>query len=388
MPLIGVTVTDLSPSLAIAGATTSPAVSQAMLPKANAFSASLAAYNNAQVRSQPSLHNGLANTAPRITHNAGRGLLFSIAALCFIFTAHPASAAWETPGTPTNAILENAAIPAPGVTTTISNAYFKITQDDVAKAVAEQLQLQAVVPKADVTMNAGTPGIIYAADHPLKVSIHSLQIDAGAKRWQAQAYVVANGQTEIVKPVAGTYAGLVDVPVLTRQLGRTDVIEAKDLTTKSFPERLLRKDTVTDASQLIGQSPRATISTDRPIRQTEVSSPILIKKNQAVQMTYTNPYMSLKVTGVALQDGARGDMVRIKNDKSEKAVSGRVTGPGMVEVNTQEATITPTATPAPAPIAPPAHPPVPQPAPEAAPQVIPVTPTVPPTTTPFPPAQH
>lgn len=301
-------------------------------------------------------------------------LLGTLAALAVSLASLSAHAAWEVPNTPT----DNMNVPAPGVTATVSNAYFRITQEDVGKAVAEQLKLQAVEQNAEVFLTTGTPGILYSADHPLKVAIHSLQIDATAKRWQAQAYILGNGQTEIVKPVSGTYLSMIEVPIVTRQLGHSDVIEAKDLSTKSFPERQLRKDTVTDPKQLIGQSPRTMITPDRPIRTTEISSPVLIKKGEPVQMIYSNPYMSLKATGTALQDGARGDLIRVKNDKSEKAVSGRVTGSGTVEVNTTETTIAPTAAPAPIPAAPaptPAEPPATLPAPvsHAAPQPIPAT---------------
>lgn len=247
---------------------------------------------------------------------------------------HGTLAAWQTPGTPTEIIATAQAIPPVGITTTVNTPYFSITAADVSKAVAEQLQLQAVEQKADVSLTAGSPTIIHSADHPLKLSIHALQIDPESRRWQAQANILAGGKTEIVKPISGNYTALVDVPVLTMQLGKNDIIEAKDLSIKAMPERFMRKDTVTDAKQLIGKSPRAIISADRPIRQSEVNSPILIKKGQSVQITFTNPYMSLKASGVALQDGSAGDMVRVKNDKSEKAVSGRVVTDGHVEVNT------------------------------------------------------
>jgi flagellar basal body P-ring formation protein FlgA len=266
------------------------------------------------------------------------GLRFWLAMLVIAVTPmHGAKAAWQTPGTPTEALATAQNVPAVGITTSVHSAYFNITAEDVGKAVSEQLQLQAVEKKADVALTAGSPSIIYSADHPLKLSIHALQIDPESRRWQAQAYILAGGKTEIVKPVSGNYTPLVDVPVLTRQLGKNDVIEAKDLSSKAVPERFMRKDTVTDAKQLIGQSPRTIISADRPIRQGEVSSPILIKKGESVQLTYTNPYMSLKATGIALQDGAQGDMIRVKNDKSEKAVSGRVAASGRVEVNTTPA---------------------------------------------------
>ena len=259
-----------------------------------------------------------------------------LVALMMAGAATSAHGAWQTPGTPTQVIAAAQNTPAPGIITTITSNpdYFSITTADVSKAVAEQLQLQAVEKKAEVSLAAGTPGVLYSSNHALKVVIHSLQIDTQARRWQAQANILSNGKTETVKPVSGTYIALVDVPVLTRQLSRTDVIEASDITTKTVADRQLRKDTVTEAKLLIGQSPRATISSNRPIRQSEVSAPILIKKGEPVQLTYTNPYMSLRTTGIALQDGALGEMIRIKNDKSEKAVSGRVAANGHVEVNT------------------------------------------------------
>lgn len=258
----------------------------------------------------------------------------ALCALLLMLPVGQAHAAWSTPNAPTDVIATAQAIPPVGITTTVSPAYFNITAQDVGKAVAEQLQLQAVEKKADVDLAVGSPEILYSANHPLKVSIHALQVDTTAHRWQAQAYILANGKTETVKPVSGTYTPLVDMPVLSRQLGKTDVIEAKDIRMKSIPERFLRKDMVTEAAQLVGQSPRNVISPDRPIRAGEISSPLLIKKGSSVELTYTSPYMSLKASGIALQDGAAGDSIRVKNDKSEKAVSGRVVAAGRVEVNT------------------------------------------------------
>lgn len=257
-----------------------------------------------------------------------------LVALMLMLPVAQAHAGWSTPNAPTDVIATAQAIPPVGITTTVSPAYFNITAQDVGKAVAEQLQLQAVEKKADVDLAAGSPETLYSANHPLKVSIHALQVDTTARRWQAQAYILANGKTETVRPVSGTYTPLVDVPVLSRQLSKTDVIEAKDIRMKSISDRFLRKDMVTEAAQLIGQSPRNVISPDRPIRAGEISSPLLIKKGTQVELTYTSPYMSLKATGVALQDGAAGDAIRVKNDKSEKAVSGRVVAAGRVEVNT------------------------------------------------------
>lgn len=258
-----------------------------------------------------------------------RNIVFSLSA---ILLAPAALAAWQTPGQST-AQMAAAAQTAPGITATVSEPFYKITAEDVGKAVAEQLQLQAVAPHAQAILTPGTPPLIYAADHALQVAIHALQIDPDTKRWQGQAYILANGQTEIVKPVSGTYDVLVDVPVLIHQLRTHDVIAQSDIAMRPMPQRQLRKDTVTDAATLIGQSPRSAISAERPIRATEVTAPVVIKKGDAVELSFQTKYMSIKTTGVALEDGAVGAAIRVKNEKSEKAVSGRVASAGHVEVN-------------------------------------------------------
>jgi flagella basal body P-ring formation protein FlgA len=257
-----------------------------------------------------------------------RALLF-LHCLLVTLIGGSAMAAWETPGATALEMQTAQVVTSSG----LNNNYFSITADDVASEVAKQLKLQAVEANADVSLSAGSPKVIHSANHPLQLTVHALQIDPHAKRWQAQANVRANGKTETVKPISGVYVAMIEVPVLKHQVGRTDVIEATDIHTKLVPERLVRKDTVTDAKQLIGQSPRAVISAARPIRAGEVSSPQLVKKGQPVELTYTSQYMTIKASGTALQDGAQGDLIRVKNDKSEKAVSGRVAASGRVEVN-------------------------------------------------------
>lgn len=237
------------------------------------------------------------------------------------------AADWQTAATVTPQAPSTVSASVP------SSSYFQITADDVTKEVVRQLKLQAVEQEAQASLAAGLPRVIYSADHPLELTIHALQIDASSKRWQGQANIRANGQTETVRPISGTYTPMVSVPVLKKQVGRNDIIEASDLSSKLVPDRLVRKDTVSQPSQLIGQSPRATITPDRPIRLMEISSPVVIKKGQPVEITYTSTYMTLKASGVALQDGAKGDLIRVKNDKSEKAVTGRVQEAGRVETN-------------------------------------------------------
>lgn len=245
----------------------------------------------------------------------------------------PAFAAWQTPTAPTQMLAAEQAAPQPGIVASVRDPFYKIGTAEIADAVSEQLQTQAVEPKAEVMLAPGTPRVLYQSDHAVKVVIHALQIDPKSKRWQGEAHFVSNSKTESVVPVSGTYGALVDVPVVSRQLSKNDVIDEKDIKTISVAERLLNKDTVTDAKSLIGQSPRMGISANRPIRASEVTSPTVVKRGDVVEMAFDTPYIHIKTTGLALEDGAKGQTIRIKNQKSERAVSARVVESGRVEVS-------------------------------------------------------
>ena len=259
------------------------------------------------------------------------------AALLSLAVNSGAQAAWQTPAEAAGlqiAAADTAGAPS-SITVTKQPDYFAITNDDVASEVARQLKDQGFRDGVKASVNAGASPVLHSANHPLKLVVHALQVDTDANIWQGQAYIMDGSKTEVVKPVAGRYDSVVTVPVLTRQLRRGDVIEQGDLELKKVPERQLRKDSVTDITRLIGNSPIRMISPGRPIRAAEISAPTLVKKGQTVEMLFTTPYMTIRTTGQALEDGGNGALIRVQNATSQKAVSGRVVAAGQIEVNSE-----------------------------------------------------
>lgn len=60
--------------------------------------------------------------------------------------------------------------------------------------------------------------------------------------------------------------------------------------------------------------------------------PLVVRTKQAVKMVVRLGPVNVIANGEALQDGRVGQMVRVQNVESKKVVTGRVSGPGMVEV--------------------------------------------------------
>jgi flagella basal body P-ring formation protein FlgA len=132
--------------------------------------------------------------------------------------------------------------------------------------------------------------------------------------------------------VSGKALTVIEVPVLTRRIGRDEVIGQRDVAWVSRPVDAISANHIRDAAKLIGMAARRSIRPDRPVRETDVSAPVLVPRNSLVTLMVETERMRLTAQGRALQDGAKGEVVRVVNTKSNTTVSGVVVADGKVTV--------------------------------------------------------
>lgn len=218
-----------------------------------------------------------------------------------------------------------------------ASSYFEVAREDVAAAVAATLAERGASEKVRVVVYSADP-VLYRANAPLNVAIQALSFDKDSHKWQANMHIISRDKTVSVTPVQGRYEAVLTVPVLTRKTVDTDVISDADIEMMDVPDRLVRKDTVLRAEDIIGKSPKRSISPNRPIRLTEVNLPAIVKKGNPVEVQYSAPYMKIRTMGQALEDGSMGSLIRIKNPDSQRAITARVVGTGLVETNSSKKT--------------------------------------------------
>jgi flagella basal body P-ring formation protein FlgA len=64
-----------------------------------------------------------------------------------------------------------------------------------------------------------------------------------------------------------------------------------------------------------------------------VRAPVLVTKGAAVTMVLESPGLLLTVKGQALEDGAKGETIRIMNTQSSRTVEAVVTAAGTARVS-------------------------------------------------------
>lgn len=89
---------------------------------------------------------------------------------------------------------------------------------------------------------------------------------------------------------------------------------------------------LSDPAEAVGLEARVTLYPGRPIRADQLGPPALILRNQIITLRYSNAGLEIVTDGRALDRAGLGDRVRVMNLKSRATVTGRVAGPGLVEV--------------------------------------------------------
>ncbi len=219
----------------------------------------------------------------------------------------------------------------------IFNISYEDAQDAVGKALTEKLNSEmAGSQRIAAVINGKKTTPLYSSNKPIDVEVRGLRVDSNLSRWSASLIIMGDDTVVSALPLAGRYMAMNDVPVLKHSLRNGEVISESDVEVKSFPQERSSNDVVTDAAELIGRTPIRTVSPNRPIRNSEISAPALIKKNALVQMRYKTPSMEITTSGQALGDGAKGDVIEVRNTTSKKITHAVVSTSNTVDVLAQD----------------------------------------------------
>jgi len=165
------------------------------------------------------------------------------------------------------------------------------------------------------------------------VEIETLRVDRQTNRFSA-IVVGAGGKHRGSRiTVTGKYYRIIDVPVLVRRMSSKEIIGAKDIRLVTRRADKVDMNALRDESELIGMSPLRTLSAERPVKRSEIRTPVLVAKGSMVTMVFRTDRMVLSAQGKALQDGSNGDTIRILNAKTHKVIDGTVVNSGTVTVS-------------------------------------------------------
>jgi flagellar basal body P-ring formation protein FlgA len=160
------------------------------------------------------------------------------------------------------------------------------------------------------TFNTG--GLIKAGRTSLGV-----RCNAG-KKWSIFASVVIKAYETVI--------------VLSRPVQRGEIITRQHLASEKRDVSKLRGDFITQAEQVENKQATHSAPAGAVLGSRSFVEPQIIKRGDKIIISSMQPAFNIRMNGVAMMDGTKGQSIRIKNENSGRIINAIVIEPGLVSV--------------------------------------------------------
>jgi flagella basal body P-ring formation protein FlgA len=147
--------------------------------------------------------------------------------------------------------------------------------------------------------------------------------------FKARIYYLDN----TAKEIHGKYRAFTEAPMVNRYIKQGEILSEQDLSQGSLDITKNDQTFVSGVEQIIGQQVKRDLLPGYVLKNSDLIAPTMVKVNDEVTVFYQNPNIEVKASGHAMKAGAVGDVILVKNDRSNKIISGKVIGKGLVQVN-------------------------------------------------------
>ncbi|WP_022854625.1 flagellar basal body P-ring formation chaperone FlgA [Thermodesulfobacterium thermophilum] len=124
----------------------------------------------------------------------------------------------------------------------------------------------------------------------------------------------------------------VSVAVVAKPLEKGEVITKNHLVFQEKPLSRLPKDVVLEEEEALGKEVRTSLKPNVVLRKSFLNEPVLVKRGQEVLIIGKGRGFLVKTKGKALQDGRKGEVIKVRNLTSKKEVLGKVISTNEIEV--------------------------------------------------------
>lgn len=247
----------------------------------------------------------------------GRAIRFSASRLERIAEEH--GIAWPDDGSGADSV-------------TVHRAVQRLGDEIITEAVRDALTRQGVDRGVSVILSNPGISLELPTDVPGTVAVSDLSYRPASGRFSATLNAPARGEPLERVTITGRAVRMLEVPVPAARIDRGEIVDEDDLRWISMPSDRLHRNHLTDADKIVGMSARRPLRPGEPLRTTAVEKPVLVNRNSLVTLRLQTPRLTLTAQGRALEDGAKGELVRVINTMSKTTVTGVVTGSNLVTV--------------------------------------------------------
>ncbi len=134
--------------------------------------------------------------------------------------------------------------------------------------------------------------------------------------------------------IPATIAIYEEIVVATTPLMRGHIVSTTDIKLeKREVGKISGQHFIYDLNLAVGKVLKRPISAGKVIQASYLEMPRLVRRGQMVTILAITNGLVVRMSGKSMMDGAKGDLIQVRNPKSKRIINGTVTASGEVRVN-------------------------------------------------------
>lgn len=207
-----------------------------------------------------------------------------------------------------------------------------VSKDQIEERLIGAIKESGHQGNFELSLPASTTEIIMPQSQPGTFEISDLNVDTVNERFDAILYAPSKDAPVQTMRISGAMHAVVEVPVLAGTMRNGHVIKARDITFQKERANRLNHDVILNAEELVGMTPRRMVIEGKAIKASEIEAPQIVQRGQNVTIIFKSGTMELTAMGKALENGSKGDLIRVVNANSSRTVAATITGEKEVQV--------------------------------------------------------
>jgi flagella basal body P-ring formation protein FlgA len=196
--------------------------------------------------------------------------------------------------------------------------------------VRAALQADGLADEVQIVVDQPSLPLGNTAALATEVTLEQFRYDPDAGRFEGALVGVPDGRERFRLPIFGRAQPVLRVPALRRPVAPDAVITAADLIWLEIPHAQIPPASLTAPAEIVGAQARRRLAARRVLTERDLGPPLLVRRGRPVELIYARAGLQVTALGVAQEDGAVGDLVRVINAESRRQLQGIVSGPDEV----------------------------------------------------------
>ena len=207
-----------------------------------------------------------------------------------------------------------------------------IGKDQIEGELQQALIDQGVTGDFTISIAEQFQKIALPADQPAEFEISKMSVTDDNKKFDAVLKLPSAANPVQTLQISGQIQPVVEVPVLRANIQNGTIIGYEDLEMKKIRDIDFSADTISDPEKLVGMTARRMIPAGRPIKDVDIEAQQLIERGSLVVLSLNSGALSLTTEAKALENGAKGDVIRVLNTTSNQTLQATVVAENLVSV--------------------------------------------------------